>query len=95
MDKTLKTLRSQSKGLNPILNLGKNGLTDSAVAEVKRMLKQKRLIKIRLNAGIFEPKEGEGKVRAKDVAKDLAAKADALLVDSVGHVVVLGQKKRA
>ena len=101
MDTATKHLRSQSKTLDPVLNLGKNGLTDAVIAEVKRMLRQKKLIKIRLNKGIFEPNQENAaehpdapaaKIRAKDLAKELAQKTDSLLVDCVGHIVVLSEK---
>jgi RNA-binding protein len=88
MDSDLKKLRAQSKTLDPVLNLGKNGITDGAVAEVVRMLKQKKLIKIRLNQGIHVER------KAKSVGMELAAKAGAVLVDAVGHVVVLAQASK-
>jgi RNA-binding protein len=87
MDKNLKMLRSKSKTLTPVLNLGKNGLSETAILEIKKMLKQKKLIKIRLNIGILED------TKAKIVGKEIAAKTDSVLVDCVGHVVVLAETK--
>ena len=41
-------LKKKAKSLNPIMNLGKNGLNDSIIEEIRKQLKIHKLIKIKL-----------------------------------------------
>lgn len=40
-------LRKKGKHLLPVVRVGKSGLTDSLIAEIKKHLKKKRLIKVK------------------------------------------------
>jgi RNA-binding protein len=44
----MKELRKQAALLKPIVRIGKNGLTEAMITEIKRMLKKKKLIKIKV-----------------------------------------------
>lgn len=88
MDKYLKALRSRSKTLAPALHLGKNGLSEPVITEIKKLVRRDKLIKIRLNAALTTAKP------AKEIAKEIAEKTDALLVDCIGHVLALAQKPK-
>ena len=43
----MKELKKKAHGLNHILTIGKSGLTEPVIKEVKKKLKQKKLIKIK------------------------------------------------
>jgi RNA-binding protein len=72
--------------IEPSVAVGKNGVTDSVIAEIKNQLKRKRIIKIRLH--------GESKLGRLEIAKELAQRCDAKLIDLRGFTVVLTRKKR-
>ena len=81
--KLKKTLVSKSKTLEPILRVGKNGLTDSVIIEIKKQLHKKKLIKIKfLKAAIGDKKK-------KEFAKEVAERTNSILIHQVGFVVVL------
>jgi RNA-binding protein len=72
--------------IEPSVAVGKNGVTDRVIEEIRSQLKRKRIVKIRLH--------GESKLTRLEVANELATRADAKLVDVRGFTVVLTRKKR-
>jgi len=83
---SIPALRDAARGLEPVLRIGKNGLTPGAVQEIIAQLKKKHLIKVKLLSAFLDGKD------KKIVAVELAAKTDATLVQLVGNVVVLYRK---
>jgi RNA-binding protein len=81
--------KEQAKLLDPIMRIGKNGLTDNTIKEIEKQLKKRRLIKIKMLRAFFEGKN------KKEVAKEIAEKTNSILIDSVGFVVVLLKKTNA
>lgn len=81
--KDISELRSQAQTLDASLQMGKAGLTDAFVDEVKHHLGQEDLIKIKL---LRSARAGEDR---KDLAEELAEAADAVLVEVKGYTVVL------
>ena len=79
-------LKQKAKQLEPALRLGKKGITEAQVKEIKQILKKKKLIKIRLVKGYLEGKD------RKAEARHIAELADARLIDAIGFVVVLARK---
>ena len=77
-------LRSKGKSLEPILRIGKNGLTDSVIEEVKILLKNRKLIKIKLLKSSSKNK--------KEMINKIIENTDSELIESVGNVVVLYRK---
>jgi len=73
-------LRGLSHQLKPLVQVGKNGLTDAVVEAVGQALDAHELIKVR----VAEPPEGR-----KALAADLAARTASLWIGTVGHVVTL------
>jgi len=71
--------------IEPSVAVGKSGVTDSVIAEIKGQLKRRRIIKIRLH--------GESKLSRLEIAKELAERTGAKLVDVRGFTVVLTRKK--
>ena len=79
-------LVKEAKLLEPVLRIGKSGLTEGAINEIKKQLKKKKLIKIKL----LKPALA-GKNR-KEFAKEIAEKTDSELIQQVGFVAVLSKK---
>ncbi len=87
MESRIKELRSQAKLLVPIVNVGKNGLTQGIIDLIDRELKDKQLIKIKMLKGALP--EDVKKADRKSLALGIAEAVRATVVDQVGSVVVL------
>ncbi|MGO9246343.1 MAG: YhbY family RNA-binding protein [Verrucomicrobiia bacterium] len=72
-------LRSLAQRLEPILHLGKAGVTDAFVASVDQALNDHELIKIKFTAF---------KDTKKPLAEEIATRTNSELVWIVGHVAV-------
>ena len=72
-----------------MVNIGKSGLTDEVVKQVKIVLQRKKLIKIKLLRTYIDSVENK---TTRMLAKELAEKTNGLLIDVVGLVVVLAKK---
>jgi RNA-binding protein len=70
----------------PFLQIGKNGVTESFITEVKNQLKKSRVLKVRMLKSALEEKD------RKEIAAEVAEKAKADLLDVRGHTFTL--KKR-
>ncbi|TGC11111.1 YhbY family RNA-binding protein [Methanolobus halotolerans] len=81
-DKLYK-LKAEASGLKPILNIGKNGITESVIEEVKKQVKANRLVKIKM---LKTMPEGES---IQDAAQKLAESTNTTLVEIRGSTVVL------
>ena len=76
----LRKLKMLAQQLDPVLHLGKAGLTDAFLASVEQALKDHELIKIKFAAF---------KEERKSLAAEMAARTRSELVWIVGHVTVL------
>ena len=79
-------LRSKAKTIEPVVRIGKSGLTDSMIGEINKNLIKRRLIKIKLLKSPDERKEKE------ELIKSIVEKTQSELVDSVGNIIVLYKK---
>ena len=83
---SIKELKSKAMLLEPIINVGKAGLTDSVIEEIKVQLKKRKLIKIKFLKSALKDKD------KKELAQELVEKTNAQLIHKVGFVVVLYKK---
>ena len=65
--------------------VGKSGLTDSVIAEIKRRLKEKRAIKVKMLKSALQT---EGKDR-KEMARSIAERVGARLLEVRGRTMIL------
>lgn len=75
-------LRSKAKNLEPIIRLGKNGLTENFIKEIKELLKQRKLIKIKMLKSTLN-------VDKKEITKKIVDNTNSELIEAVGNIVVL------
>lgn len=75
-----KYLRSLAHHLNPLVMVGKQGLTESVIAKVNESLDSHELIKIRFL---------EWKDKKKPLSKEIAHKTRSVLAGTIGHVAIL------
>ncbi len=74
-------LRSLAMTMQPIVNIGKNGVTESVISEVDNLLECKELIKI----SVLKNSD----LQAKSVAECLQDEINAIVVQTVGNKITL------
>lgn len=79
----LRAKRAEANQLAVTLHVGKNGVNDATVAELKAQLHKHKLVKVRLL-----PAATEGGTTTDAQAQQLAEGADAQLVEVRGHTAV-------
>jgi RNA-binding protein len=78
-------LRGLAHGLQPVVMIGKDGLSDAVVAKTEAELVAHELIKVRF---------GDWKDEKRELLAELAARTRAELVGLVGHVGILFRQNR-
>ena len=83
--KARKELIRRALEIEPTVHVGKDGVDDALNNEVVQQLKKKRLIKIR----VLNNAESD----TRDVAEEIAAATNSVIVDVRGGVIVLTDKR--
>ena len=81
--KSARDLKAEAQSLKPTVHVGSGGVTPGIAAEVMRQLKAKEVVKVRLLAKPSADREA--------VARELAEKASARLIEVRGRTVVLSR----
>lgn len=84
--KQVKQLRGLANSLDPVLIIGKNGLTDAAAAQAEEAIDRRELIKV----AVLE----SSPATAKELAPQLAERLEAAVVQVIGSRVVLYRRTR-
>jgi RNA-binding protein len=84
--KDKKYLRGLGHHLDPVVYVGREGLSDSLVASTTDALKTRELIKVKLGQNCAVPK--------KEAAEQLAALTGAALVQLIGKTIILYQPNK-
>lgn len=79
----LYQLKAQANQISPILNIGKNGITDSLIEELNKQIKANRLVKVRVLKSAEEGKD------IKTIAEEIAEATKSTLIEVKGRTVVL------
>ncbi|MEJ6530719.1 MAG: YhbY family RNA-binding protein [Candidatus Poseidoniales archaeon] len=74
-----------SHDFQPSVRIGKSGITDLLIEEIKSQLSKKSVVKIKINRGLFDKKD------IKNVWNSLAEETSSTLVLARGNVGVLWQ----
>ena len=70
----------------PAINIGKKGVTDQVIVEIKKFLKNKRIIKIKFLKNILDDHDVE------ELSQVILDKTNAVLIDSRGHNIIISKK---
>ena len=73
-------LKSQAHQLEPVIYIGKNGLTDGIIHSINTVLLAKELIKIKFR---------EFKNDKQKIAKKIATETCSIIVGIIGHTLIL------
>lgn len=79
----LYRLKAQANQLSPILNIGKNGVTETLIEELNKQIKANRLVKVRVLKSAEEGKD------LNAIAEEIAAATRSTLIEKRGRTVVL------
>jgi RNA-binding protein len=79
----LYQLKSEANQINPILNIGKNGVTETLIEELNKQMKVNRLVKVRILKSAEEGKD------VKVIAEEIAKATRSTLIEVRGRTVVL------
>jgi RNA-binding protein len=82
-NKEIQQKRSEANSLTASVHVGKNGINDATIAELKAQLKARRIVKVRLLPSATHESS------AKEQAEKLAEATGTILVDVRGHTAVL------
>ena len=74
-------LRGQAHDLKALLQIGNKGITPAFISELDAVLEQHELVKVKVT--------GEDREARDTMIDELADKADAALVQRIGHTAVL------
>jgi RNA-binding protein len=79
--KSVKELKGLGTDIKATIHVGKEGLTESVVEEVKNQIKAHKLVKVKVLAPSVEIK--------KEIAKDLEERTGAALIEVRGNTILL------
>ena len=84
MSQTKKEM--MNRALNAMtINIGKSGVNDNVIEEIKRQLKANEIVKLKFAKNIARNKD--------DYIDEIVSKTKAQLIDVRGHVAVIYKKK--
>jgi len=81
----MKDVKRVGHGLRPTVHVGKEGVTDTLIEEIAQQVKNRKVVKVRLLPSVEEDR--------KQVGEDLAARSKTVLIEVVGHTVLLCDRK--
>ena len=79
-------LKAMANNLDPIFQIGKNGVTENFIKQVDEALEVREIIKIKVLNNSF--------LDAKEIASELAEKTNAEFVQSIGNKFVLYRESK-
>ena len=82
--RTMKEIKRIGADLKPTIHVGKDGITDSLIEEVKLQVKTRKVVKIRILPASGDEKDA--------IAKEISERSGAVLVDVRGSIVLLTQQ---
>ncbi len=81
----LVDLRRQAHAISPLVRIGKGGLNDAILLEIRNQLKTHHLVKIKALNNVMD----ETDMSKKDLGRFLAAETNSYLISVVGYTFVL------
>jgi len=76
-------LRAQSKGLEPVVRIGKNAINDNVIANIMQLLRKYRLIKIKILKNSLD------QYSLEQLIDNITKSCDAILIDKIGLIFTI------
>ena len=86
MDKQQKEMRKESKTLTPNILIGKNGLTNQVITNIKAELSRNKLVKLKILQSYLADKD------KNEVFDDITEKTGAKIVQKIGFTITLTRR---
>jgi RNA-binding protein len=83
--RTMKDVKRVGHDLRPTIHVGKEGITDTLIDEIKKQIKGRKVVKIKLLPSVEEDR--------KVVGEELAERSGSVLVNVIGHTVLLCDRR--
>lgn len=84
--KNIKQLKKESHHLNPIFQVGKNGVTDNFMEQIDDVLEKRELIKISVLQNCLEDKDG--------IAEEISKNTDSNIVSIIGSTIIIYRESK-
>lgn len=84
--KNIKQLKKESHHLNPIFQVGKNGVTDNFIEQIDDVLEKRELIKISVLQNCLEDKD--------DIAEEISRNTDSNIVSIIGNTIIIYRESK-
>jgi len=83
MNQNIFELKRKATHISPCLNIGKSGITDPLIDELRKQLKRNRLVKVKILKTAIDEMD------RNDIAKEISMRTRSLLVEVKGNSAVL------
>lgn len=84
--KNIKQLKKESHHLNPIFQVGKNGVTDNFIEQINEVLEKRELIKISVLQNCLEDKD--------DISEEISKSTNSNIVSIIGNTIIIYRESR-
>lgn len=84
--KNIKQLKKESHHLNPIFQVGKNGVTDNFIEQIIDVLEKRELIKVSVLQNCLEDKDV--------IAEEISKKTDSNIVSIIGNTIIIYRESK-
>lgn len=79
-------LRSLSNQINPIFQIGKQGISNNLIKQLNDALKARELIKVKVLENVEAP--------VKDIAEEVSLQTDSIIVQIMGNIITLYKRNK-
>ena len=83
--KQKKFLRGEAHSLNPVVQIGQHGLTETVIESINVALEARELIKVKFI---------DFKNEKKEIAQEIAEKTKSEVVGTIGHIIILFRQSK-
>ncbi len=87
--KNINELKKLARELKPNVRIGKKGLSDNLIVEIRNALKKNRIVKIRL----LKSFPIDSKEALNEIARIISQKTDSIVIQVIGNSFSLYKKK--
>ena len=82
--KQKKQLKAKAQGLKSLIQIGRNGATPAAIANIDRALEEHQLIKVKFN---------DHKSQKAELSQLIASETRSTIIDIIGNTLILHREK--